>query len=182
MPKRHFKRLQADRAEALDHQTDDLAVARHIVQADEFGSDLKNFSAAPGMFLLISKDGGSIGETQRQRCARKPHCDRPGDLRRGIRTEDQRPPRRSIDELIAAVHQFRLKPRSQDVEILEGGENDLIVAPPVDLTEQLLFKATDLLRRVRKNRRHAHGNERALAGRRDLPRRRVGLRRSGDHG
>jgi hypothetical protein len=30
------------------------------------------------------------------------------------------------------------------------------------LSEQLFFKATDLLRRVRKNRRHAHGDERAL--------------------
>jgi len=84
--------------------------------------------------------------------------------------------------LIAVLDQFRLKPRSQNVEILERGKNDLIVTSTVDLREQLFFKATDLFRRVRKNRRHAHGDERALAGRRDLSRRRAGLRRSGDHG
>jgi hypothetical protein len=37
--------------------------------------------------------------------------------------------------LITVFDQFRLKPRSQDVKILEGGKNDLIVAPPVDLSE-----------------------------------------------
>src|SRR6185503_4187354 len=182
MSKRYFKRLKADRAETFDHQTDNFAVARDIIKANKFGSDLKNLSAAPGVFLLIAENGRSIGETQRQRRAREPHCDRPGDLRRGIRPEEQRPPRRTIDELIAMFDQFRLKPRSQHVEIFERGENDLVVAPPVDLTEQLLFKTTDLLRRVRKNRRHAHGDERALSGRWDLPRRRAGLRRSGDHG
>ena len=133
------------------------------------------------MFLFIAEDGRPIRETQRQRRARKPHCDRPGDLRRGIRTEKERPPRRTVDELIAVLDQFRLKPRSQDVEILERGKNDLIVAPQVDLSKQLFFKTADLLRRVGKNRRHAHGDERALAGRRDLSRKRAGLRRSGDH-
>jgi hypothetical protein len=49
------------------------------------------------------------------------------------------------------------------------------------LSEQLFFKATDLLRRMGKNRRHADGDERALAGRCDLSRRSAGLRRSGDH-
>ena len=91
--------------------------------------------AAPGMFLLIPKHGRSIGETQRQRYARQPHGDRPGDLRRGIRTKDQRPPRCPIQELIAVFDQFRLKPGSQNVQILERGKNDLIVAPPVDVSE-----------------------------------------------
>ena len=39
---------------------DDFAVARDIVQANELGSDLKNFSTAPSMFLLVTEDGCSI--------------------------------------------------------------------------------------------------------------------------
>ena len=182
MSKRYFKGLKADCTETLDHHTDDFTVARHIVQANKLRSDLKNFSTSSSMFPLVAKDGRSIGETQRQRRAREPHGDRPGDLRRGIRTEEQRPSRRTVDELITVLDQFRLKPRSQDVEILERGKNDLVVAPTVDLSELLLFKAADLLRGVRKNRRHAHGDERALAGQQNLSRRRAGLRRSGDHG
>ena len=65
MSKRHFKGLEADRVEALDHQIDDFAVARDIVQANKFGSDLKNFSTSTSMFLFVPEDGRSIGETQR---------------------------------------------------------------------------------------------------------------------
>ena len=115
--------------EALDHQIDDLAIARDIVQADQLGSDLENFSAAPGMFMLIAEHGGSIGKTQGQRRTREPHGNRPGNLRRSVRTKQERPPRRTIDELIALLDQFRLKAWRQDVEILERGKNDLVVAP-----------------------------------------------------
>ncbi len=37
-------------------------VARDIVQTNELGSDLKNFSTAPGMLLLVAKDRGPIGK------------------------------------------------------------------------------------------------------------------------
>jgi len=62
MSKSHFEGLKPDRMETLDHQIDDFAVARDIVQADKLGSDLENFSAATGMFLLIAEHGRPIGK------------------------------------------------------------------------------------------------------------------------
>jgi hypothetical protein len=59
-------------------------------------------------------------------------------------------------------NQFRFKPRSQDIEILERGKNDLFIAPAVDLSEELFFKAANLLGRMGENCRHAHGDERTF--------------------
>ena len=50
------------RAEHSIIKRDDFAIARDIVQANQLGSDLKNFSIAPGMFMLIAEHGRSIGQ------------------------------------------------------------------------------------------------------------------------
>ena len=115
--------------ETLDHQIDDFDIARDIIEADQLGSNLENFSAAPGMFMLIAEHGGSIRKTQGQRRTREPHGNRSGDLRGGIWPEEERPPCRTIDELITMLDQFRFKSWRQDVEILERGKNDLVIAP-----------------------------------------------------
>ena len=116
MSQRHFEGLETNSMETFDHQTDHFTVAHHVVEADKLGSDLKNFPAAPGVFSFVAENRRSIGKPQRQHRPRKPHRNRSGDLRRGIRTKKQRAASRTIDELIALLDQFRFKPWSQYIE------------------------------------------------------------------
>lgn len=121
--------------EAFDEQADHLVVARDIVYTDQFRSHLKNFSSSARMLRFVAKDRGPVRKPLGQRGARQSHPNGACNLGCCIGPQQQRPACRAIDKLIARLEQLRFQTGSQDVEVLEGRKNNLIVAPSPNLSE-----------------------------------------------
>jgi hypothetical protein len=131
---------QAELPQAIDHQADDLRIGRDIIGADQLGPDLEDFLLAAGVLRLIAEHGRPIAQPQGQSALHHAHRDDPGDLGRHVGTQQQDPAGRALGKLEALLDEVRLQAGGEDVEVLERGRNDLLVASSAERSQQPVFE------------------------------------------
>ena len=100
-------------------------------------------------------------EPNRETGVEHPHADHARDLRSGIRTQDQNPPRRAVHNLVAFLDEFRVEARGQHVEVFEGRRDHFPVTAFCEYREQGGFERALLGRGSRKKGRNAFRHLRA---------------------
>ncbi len=128
---------QAHRLTALDRHGDHLGIRLGAFQADQFHPDLGEFSlpARPG--LVVAEHASCVGQPQRVRRLAQGGRHQASHLRREVYPQCQQAAGLPVHELEDLIVRVLAGGPLEDLQVLEGGRDDLLKTPAPEDREKL---------------------------------------------
>ena len=129
--------VEAQGPQALDGHGDDLHLGLGLLEPDQLDAGLVELAIVRHLRLVVAEHVGHVAKPQRLGLLAQPGGDDPRDLGRDVGAQRQHPARLAVDQLEHVLLHPEVGAPRQHVRVLEGGGDDLAVAPAAEHVEQL---------------------------------------------